>query len=369
MERFREPKVFLVGYSVADMPGIEAYLRYTKQEDFIDTLEAAKNEGVDSAEALVSMFAKLCYKSLTLDKNSNISRVRSIPDNIAGIQKSAHGSVFEHISLNFLITDCSRILTHELCRHRVGTAFSQTSGRYCRIEPGELAIAHDPILQGSEPVLRDCLDKIERAVYLLECEAGLRKPPFGIPDDVIPSNLCFGSPGYIRDALRAAKRSARGQAGDDLNSVLDHLASQPIELVADKVMWPVIGPEDGMPFSKKKKLTSAIRRIAPNGQTNEIAVTMNVRTLRHTIQMRTSHHSEWEIRHVFNQIYQLCKKKWPLLFSDAQENLIDGLLEISGMKMLPYDQEEQQPSEFSTQQLLDTLAERISNPPAPTRKG
>ena len=82
-------------------------------------------------------------------------------------------------------------------------------------------------------------------------------------------------------------------------------------------------------FGTKKKLTSAMRRMLPNGQANEIGVSLNLRALRHTIENRTSRHTEWEIRYIFNQIYKLMKKKYKAMFFDAKEEEVEGLLEIT----------------------------------------
>jgi thymidylate synthase (FAD) len=85
---------------------------------------------------------------------------------------------------------------------------------------------------------------------------------------------------------------------------------------------------EGLDFARKKKLTSALRRIAPNGQTNEIGFTVNLRALRFTILKRTDRAAEWEIRYVFNQVYQIAKKLVPTLFCDATEEQVDGLIEV-----------------------------------------
>lgn len=325
MTRFVTPAVFQVGYTTMDMKGLRAYLEHTGQQEFLDTINQAAVDGVEAAEVLVSTFAKLCYKSLIVGENANITQVRDIKGNLKGCQQSAHGSVFEHVSLNFIVTDCSRVFTHELVRHRVGIAFSQTSGRYCRIEPGKLELVFDPILKGCEPQLEKALEEIEKAVYLLECEKGLRKPSEKYP---------------------GAKPMDYYQE-DDAGSIEN-----------EDMRWVPTGKEDGVNFDFKKKLTSAIRRIAPNGQSNEIAVSMNVRTLRHTIMMRTSRFSEWEIRLVFGEIYRICKEKWPLLFQDAKEREVDGLLEVYGMKMAPY---ERQLEDFEDQEMVQEIKKRIIN--------
>ena len=47
--------------------------------------------------------------------------------------RSAHGSVLEHASYSFALRNVSRVFTHELVRHRAGSAFSQESLRYVRL--------------------------------------------------------------------------------------------------------------------------------------------------------------------------------------------------------------------------------------------
>ena len=95
--------------------------------------------------------------------------------------------------------------------------------------------------------------------------------------------------------------------------------------------------DDLKDFSRKKKITSALRRLLPNGQSNELGLSLNLRALRHTVQVRTSRHAEWEIREVFGQIYRLVKARFPLIFTGAKEEAFDGLVEVSGMKLQPYE--------------------------------
>jgi len=64
-----------------------------------------------------------CYDSF--------GRGRQSSDYHAHLLESEHGSVLEHVSFTFRIEGVSRSLTHELVRHRVGTAISQRSTRYC----------------------------------------------------------------------------------------------------------------------------------------------------------------------------------------------------------------------------------------------
>lgn len=265
------PEVYLVGYSVLNMPEIERYLKSSGNDSFLQSISDAREEGLSDGEILCSMMAKLCYASLSLGKNKNVTRIRDIPDNIINSFNQGHGSVFEHCQLNFIIRNCSRVFTHELTRHRTGTSYSQTSGRFVRSD--EIDIVYDPIL---EPVRK------EIELLQLDIERSYR-------DMVILMKL-----GEMKD------------------------------------------------FDRKKKITSALRRLLPNGQSNEIGFSVNIRQLRHIVMLRTSRHAEWEIRFVFGSIYKLIKEKYPLLFYGAKEREVDGLLEISGMKLQPYEKMEEE---------------------------
>jgi len=174
-------------------------------------------------------------------------------------------SILEHIQFNYIVHNCSRVFSHEQVRHRVGTAFSQTSGRYVRSD--QVSLVLDPILN---PVI------------------------------------------------------------DEIQSVLEFIEAKYAQMV-DKL---AVNQQD---MHTKKKMTSALRRIMPNGQANEMAVSLNLRSLRHTIMMRTAAGAEWEIREVYGQIYRIMKGRYPELFQDACEREVDGALEVYGMKMQPYE--------------------------------
>ncbi len=307
MGNFVLPKVFRSGYTVADMEGVRSYLEYTKQTDFLESWDAARKEGLSDAECLMSLYAKLCYKSLVPGRNANVSRTRDIPDNLRNVIQTGHGSIFEHASMNFIVTDCSRVYTHEQVRHRQGTAYSQTSGRYCRLD--SIDIVFDPILEPARDLWEAHITKTEDLVYLTECRLGLRKPNPESPD----------------------------MQPVDYLTARDHCNGAPEQVaIVEKFKWV---PDDSFDFTKRKQITSAIRRIAPNGQSNEMGMTLNIRALRHTMMLRTARLAEWEIRLIFGQIYTLVKEKFPLMFADAKEAQVDGLLEVSGMKTQPYELE------------------------------
>ena len=74
--------------------------------------------------------------------------------------------------------------------------------------------------------------------------------------------------------------------------------------------------DDGIPFDVKKHVTSALRRLAPLGLSTDIVLTMNVRTLRHVIEMRTALSAEEELRTIFGRIAEIACAEAPNLFQD-----------------------------------------------------
>jgi len=137
------PTAYLIGQTTLDLDQLTKYLEDTDAKPFVREVEEARFSGVSDMEIICSVYAKLCYKSFVVGTNKNITRTRSIKDNIKGCFDVKHGSIFEHVFFNSIIRDCSRIFTHELVRHRVGTAFSQNSGRYIREDVIRVVLSPD----------------------------------------------------------------------------------------------------------------------------------------------------------------------------------------------------------------------------------
>lgn len=80
------------------------------------------------------------------------------------------------------------------------------------------------------------------------------------------------------------------------------------------------------PFSEKKIITSAMRRIAPIGLATTIGWSANPRTLRWLLELRTHPSAEEEIRLVFEQLGKIVISRYPNLFGDFTSEMIDGHL-------------------------------------------
>src|ERR1700748_2577857 len=127
-----EPEVFLVARPEVDYEAMAAYLREVGGERWLERLD--RDQLGNDAQDLAEFAGKMCYRSWEPGLNPNVRRVRD--DQLVYLQNilaQAHGSVLEHIGFTFVLHNVSRVFTHELVRHRPGTAVSQESLRFVRL--------------------------------------------------------------------------------------------------------------------------------------------------------------------------------------------------------------------------------------------
>jgi thymidylate synthase (FAD) len=239
------PSIHLIARPSIDLDGMRDYLDDVRGSGWLErrTGDGSRND----AQMLVEFAGRVCYRSWEPGLNPNVTRVREDQGEYLGnLLRSLHGSVFEHASYTFAFRNVSRVFTHELVRHRAGSAFSQESLRYVRLT-----------------------------------DIGFRVPP-----------------------------------------ALEPLREQVVSLVEQLEEFQVSAAEalglddDGVPFSVKKEVTSALRRLAPIGLSTDIVWTANVRTLRHVIEMRTAPGAEEELRFVFGLVAERMIAEAPALFQD-----------------------------------------------------
>ncbi|WP_372446749.1 FAD-dependent thymidylate synthase [Microbispora oryzae] len=130
MTRHVEPEVFLVAKPSVDYDELARYLHEIGGESWLERLDRDQLTPQDLAE----FAGRLCYRSFEPGLNPNVTRIRQDQDAyLRNILASAHGSVLEHLSFSFVLHNVSRVLTHELVRHRPGVAISQESLRFVRL--------------------------------------------------------------------------------------------------------------------------------------------------------------------------------------------------------------------------------------------
>jgi thymidylate synthase (FAD) len=249
---FVEPKVFLIAESKIDYGQLKEMLAEvggdTALQWFAKTKEASKSEG----ELLTEVSGRICYKSFGVGLNPNVTKIRqNSQEYIDNTLAKGDGSIFEHATCTFAFLNVSRILTHELVRHRTGVAISQESLRYVR--PTSLKFWLPPDLQSNSKEIKSIVEDIEKNYRRLE----------------------------------------------------------------SSFEW------DKLNFDVKKRITSALRRVLPDGLATSIIWTANHRTIRHVITMRTAEGAEVEIRYVFDKVATIMKEKFPLIYADFEYKELD----------------------------------------------
>lgn len=246
-----EPRVVKLAETRLDQDGVR---QFAEHYGAVEWLERAKQLQPNESEFLIELAGRSCYKSFGVGLNPNVTRIRDNPrDYMANVLEKGDGSILEHATVTFAFLNVSRIFTHELVRHRAGTAISQESLRYVRPRDIEM----------------------------------------WLPPDLEPASKQF-----FESVQEITKRY------HDIESQFN---------------W------DEMTFEQKKRLTSALRRILPDGIATNIIWTANHRTLRWVIERRTDPSAEVEIRKVFGKVAEICIRDYPLLYSDfTRRELPDG---------------------------------------------
>lgn len=80
----------------------------------------------------VAAAAKLCYSPVGAEKLMENFSPGEAEKFLAQLLELGHLSPIEHISFTFAIEGVSRVLSHQLVRHRIGVAYSQKSQRYVK---------------------------------------------------------------------------------------------------------------------------------------------------------------------------------------------------------------------------------------------
>ncbi len=209
--------------------------------------EKQQDEGSDGAR-IVECAGRTCYDSYGNGRDS-----ASYHDHIKQV---GHGSVTEHVTLNFFITGVSRGLTHELVRHR-HASISQRSTRYVDESESDWAL---------HPLIVKYQDKLNKEGTL--------------------------------SAIALAKLAYK-------------------EIAAD--LEAILISENIPKTDARKQARGAARGLLGNALTSELVWSCNIRSLRNFLEQRASQFADAEIRLLANQIYELCMRAVPEYFNDYEK--------------------------------------------------
>ena len=248
-----KPFVVKIAETIVDHQAMTDVLRALRVSE--PSVEKFLSSRGTDAQTLTEFAGRMCYESYEPGLNPNVTRIRESPiEYFANILKKGDGSILEHGFVSFAFLNISRVCSHEIVRHRVGTAVSQESLRYVR--PTQIGV-------------------------------------------------------WIPDELDENQKKAMAQAVEDTEGAYRRLERE--------IPW------DSLSMDAKKRLTSALRRILPDGLATNMIWSANHRTLRWVIEMRTDPSAEVEIRMVFDQVAEICKRDYPFLYQDmVAKELPDG---------------------------------------------
>jgi thymidylate synthase (FAD) len=256
------PQVFLIARPSIDIEGMRGYLEAVGGESWLD-LRLGEEEGPSAGELLLEFGGRACYRSWEPGLNPNVSRIRTDRrEYFANILRSGHGSVLEHANYSFALRNVSRVFTHELVRHRAGSAFSQESLRYVRLTDIGFRVP-----DALEPVREQVLQIVER---LEEFQVSAAKElgidadgvPFHIKKEVTSALRRLAPIGLSTDIVWTANartlrhviemRTAEG-AEEELRSVFDKVA-RIMQVEAEGLFQDFVCQDDGSWVPEHRKV-------------------------------------------------------------------------------------------------------------------
>jgi thymidylate synthase (FAD) len=228
------PSVFLIARPSIDLEGMGAYLRDVGGESWLERRLREADGDTNGGEMIVEFGGRACYRSWEPGLNPNVTRVRTDQrEYFANILRSAHGSVLEHANYSFVLRNVSRVFTHEIVRHRAGSAFSQESLRYVRLT--DIGFRVPPALEPVREQVLSIVEQLEEFQVSAAKELGIDTDgvPFHVKKEVTSALRRLAPIGLSTDILWTANartlrhviemRTAEG-AEEELRMVFDRIA-------------------------------------------------------------------------------------------------------------------------------------------------
>ena len=213
-------------------------------------------------DKVVAQAGKLCYSAVGVDEITQKLTEEEIARYVNMLASIHHESPLEHVSFTFAIEGVSRVLTHQLVRHRLAS-YSQQSQRYVKLEQFEYIVP--PAIEKNEKAKALFIETMEK-----DQEAYNQ-----IVDELINDKIREFKKIHDRDLTKKEYSAIEKQAIEDA------------------------------------------RYVFPNACETKIAVTMNARSLLHFFNVRCCNRAQWEIRKMATEMLKECKKIAPALFKKA----------------------------------------------------
>jgi thymidylate synthase (FAD) len=228
------PTVFLIARPSIDVEGMRGYLEDVGGESWLERRLREADATPNGGELIVEFGGRACYRSWEPGLNPNVTKVRTDQrEYFANILRSAHGSVLEHANWSFALRNVSRVFTHELVRHRAGSAFSQESLRYVRL--ADIGFRVPPALEAVREQALSIVEQLEEFQVSAAEQLGIDEQgvPFHVKKEVTSALRRLAPIGLSTDIVWTANartlrhviemRTAEG-AEEELRLVFDEVA-------------------------------------------------------------------------------------------------------------------------------------------------
>jgi thymidylate synthase (FAD) len=219
-------------------------------------------------EKLIASAAKLCYSPVGVENIMDGLDEEKVDKFLSMLMDLGHASPVEHVVFTFGVEGVSRVLTHQLVRHRVGCSYSQQSQRYVKLEQFEYIIP---------PEIERIPAAKERFIRTME-------------EDQRAYN-------EIAEMLRQ-----------------EHLKKYLAEGKTEK---------QARIMAEKTAIEDA-RYVFPNACETKIVFTMSARALMNFFRQRCCNRAQWEIREMAEEMLRQVKDVAPILFKNAGPGCVAG---------------------------------------------
>ncbi len=219
-------------------------------------------------EKLVAAAAKLCYSAVGVENIMDGLDEGKVDKFLGMLMDLGHESPIEHVSFTFGVEGVSRVLTHQLVRHRIGCSYSQQSQRYVKLEQFEYIIP---------PEIERLPAARQKFIEAMEAD---QKAYNELVELLIPEH-------YQRN-IQEGKNEKQARSMAEKTAIED------------------------------------ARYVFPNACETKIVFTMSARALMNFFKHRCCNRAQWEIRQMAEEMLRQLKVIAPTLFKNAGPECVAG---------------------------------------------
>jgi len=218
-------------------------------------------------EIVVAASAKLCYAQVGASEIMDDLNGENATKFLDKLMDFGHYSPLEHVSFTFAIDGVSRVLTHQLVRHRIAS-YSQQSQRYVKLEQFDYIVP--PSIEGNP-----------KASELFREAMAYDQRVYGQLVEILEKQ-------YLEANLKTGMSASQAKSAAEKSAIED------------------------------------ARFVFPNACETKIVATMNARSLINFFNHRCCNRAQWEIRNLADEMLKCVKSVAPTLFESVGPKCLSG---------------------------------------------